>query len=132
MLRRSRLIGSVSAVALAAGGLTATAAGPSSAAPVSVQSCYGNAAYFSTTRVGETHVWPASGYARTTAACNDINVKTGYRPRNQVWVCFKRTGCQVDDKTTYSGRWVLAATNVLDGTEYKLVFAAGESGWVAD
>ncbi|MGV9388213.1 hypothetical protein ACWDQL_03650 [Streptomyces olivaceus] len=132
MLQRSRLISSVGAVALAAGALTATATVPSSAASAVAQSCYGSANYFSTTQVGERHVWPANGWARTTSACNDINVKTIALPRNQVWVCFKRTGCQIDDTDTYSGTWVLAATNVLDGTDYKLMFAAYDVGQVAD
>ncbi|MBD3006406.1 hypothetical protein IEJ02_20370 [Streptomyces sp. 5-10] len=120
----------MAAAALITGGLTAATTAPASAAPTAAQSCYGNARVYSTTQYGTVHEWPAQGYAKTTSACNDINVKTGKAV--SVRVCFERTAtCNSWKWTNADGSWRAVATDVSDGTNFWLQFGTPSWGHVA-
>ncbi|MGA5895178.1 hypothetical protein [Streptomyces venetus] len=45
-----------------------------------------------------------------------------------VKVCFRATGKCNGFKTAYSRSWIQAATNVLDGTKYYLLFSSYSAG----
>lgn len=68
--------------------------------------------------------WPARGtYATTTSRCNDINLKLdGTR---SVRTCFKSgSGWSCNAwRTLSAGSWGVAATDVLDGTQFFLQFS---------
>ncbi|NBM16647.1 hypothetical protein [Streptomyces sp. GC420] len=124
---RKTLTSAVAALGLAGSALVITAP-TAGAAPSAVQSCYGGAVSYSTT-VG---YWPTgSGYARTSSACADINVKPSRTV--QVATCFRSTGACNAWRTISGGTWGVAATNVQDGTDYFLIFSSdSSSGLVAD
>ncbi|MFD9099024.1 hypothetical protein [Streptomyces collinus] len=123
---RKTLTSAVAALGLAGSVLVITEP-TAAAAPSAAQSCYGGAVSYSTT-VG---YWPTgSAYARTSSACADINVK----PNTTITVatCWKSGGCNAW-RTISGGTWGVAATDVKDGTDYFLIFAASSSsGLVAD
>ncbi|MEV2211557.1 hypothetical protein AB0H86_08825 [Streptomyces sp. NPDC050997] len=128
---RSRTITALAAAALAAGALTAATATSATAAPATAQSCYGSAKSYTTDPTYD--FWPqGSALATTTSNCGDINVK----PNSDVKVhtCFRKSdgtdSCNAD-RTIKGGTWGLAATAVLDGTKFWLVFSGSSSGLVA-
>ncbi|MFE9391348.1 hypothetical protein [Streptomyces sp. NPDC006784] len=130
MKTRARIVRSLMTMALAAGGISVATASPASAAPAKAAACYDVAVSYSTTQYGAQHEWPATGYARTSSSCADINV----RPNSTISVrtCFRATASCNSWRTISGGTWGLAATDVLDGTDYWLVFSAPSSGRVAD
>jgi hypothetical protein len=110
-----------------AGGLVLANATTANAA-----TCYGGESYFSSSN----HYFPESTSGRLTATsrCNDINVRFTNNiitPSRKVKVCFyPSTGsayCQSNYTTVYGGDWAVIATDVLDGTKFRLRF---ESDWV--
>lgn len=125
MKLRSRVMRSVMAAALAAGGVTAAVTVPAAAAPARAQACYDHSVGYETVEVGEKHRWPRTGWATTSSYCADINVKANFM--TDVRVCFRKTGCN-SSKTAYSRTWIEAATNVLDGTQYYLQFSSYSAG----
>lgn len=65
--------------------------------------------------------WPGTGkWARTTASCADINIKTNYT--RQVRTCFRATGACNEFRSAPKGKWVLAASDVKDGTDFYIQF----------
>ncbi|MEV0678675.1 hypothetical protein AB0I60_19370 [Actinosynnema sp. NPDC050436] len=87
-----------------------------------VQSCYGSAKSY--TAIGDVSAdwaeWPDYGYATTTSACADINVKTNYS--RYVRVCFATTSTCNEWKPAYAGQWTVVASDVLDNTKFWLRF----------
>ncbi|MFK4144949.1 hypothetical protein [Streptomyces sp. NPDC004065] len=124
---RKTLTTAVAVLGLAGSALVITTPN-AGAAPSTAQSCYGGAVNYSTT-VG---YWPTgSGYARTSSACADINVKP--KKTVQVATCFKKTDTCNSWRTISGGKWGVAASKVKDGTEYFLIFSSdSSSGQVAD
>lgn len=127
MHMRSRTVGILATVVLAAGGLTAATATTAGAA---AQSCYGSAKSYTTDSVDS---WPASpAWAYTTSNCADINVK----PNNGTYVqtCFDPTSgasyCNAK-RWIAAGTWGLAATDVNNGTKFFLLFDRASSGITA-
>ncbi|MBQ1016672.1 hypothetical protein KBX71_02205 [Micromonospora sp. D93] len=93
-----------------------------------IQSCYSNAKSYDA--YNDAFVWPFNGYARTTTACNDINIKPTDRGI-YVSVCFRRTGTCNGYKWAARNTWTVIATNVLNGTDYWLDFTGVSKGLVA-
>ncbi|MBM0275020.1 hypothetical protein [Micromonospora tarensis] len=93
-----------------------------------IQSCYGNAKSYDA--YNDYFYWPVTGYARTTTACSDINIKPTDRGI-YVAVCFRRTGTCNGYKWAAQNSWTVIATNVLDGTDYWLDFTGVSRGQVA-
>lgn len=122
----SRVLRSVVVAALAAGGVTAAATAPAAAAPARAQACYDHSVGYTTVAHGELHRWPRTGWATTSSYCADINVKASFR--TDVKVCFRATGRCNSFKTAYERTWVEAATNVLDGTKYYMLFSSYSTG----
>lgn len=112
---------------LLGGGVAAATAGPASAseqAPTTAQACRDTARnYTGTPGSGSSNAhWPATGsYARTTSNCVDINVKISDATR-RVRTCFRASGSCNAWKTATTGRWVLAATNVVNATDFYIQF----------
>ncbi|UED86792.1 hypothetical protein [Streptomyces profundus] len=126
---RSRALRLLMSFALITGGATAAGTAPAAAAPVGPMACYDQAVSYETTAIGERHRWPSTGWATTSPHCNDINVKALYR--TDVRVCFRATDTCNGVKTAYAGTWILAATNVRDGTAYHLSFSSWSVGEAA-
>lgn len=122
----SRVLRSLPAVTLAAGGLTAATAVPAAAAPARAEACYDHSVGYETVRSGELHRWPRTGWATTSRYCADINVKANFM--TDVRVCFRKTGRCNSWKTAYGSTWIEAATGVLDGTSYILQFSGYSAG----
>ncbi len=122
---RSRIIGSVAAVTLASGGLTAATVTTAGAV---AQSCYGSAKSYNTNGSYLNQDWPVTGYATTTSNCSDINVKPNQTI--QVMTCFYTTGCN-KYRTIQAGTWGVAATDVYNGSKFYLHFWTPSSGQVA-
>ncbi|WP_422735715.1 hypothetical protein ACN263_18900 [Micromonospora sp. WMMD729] len=95
---------------------------------VVIQSCYGNAKSYDA--YNDYFYWPLTGYAKTTAACADINIKPTDRGI-YAQVCFRRTGTCNGYKWAARNSWTVIATNVLDGTDYWLDFSGVSRGLVA-
>ncbi|MDQ0685808.1 hypothetical protein QF032_004800 [Streptomyces achromogenes] len=98
--------------------------------PASAATCYDGATYFS----GESRYHPSSGTYTTTSRCNDINVKIAnllITPYRNVKVCFYPSSspsyCQ-SNYTRVDSDWTVVATDVRDGTRYRLLFE--NSSWV--
>ncbi|AVV40903.1 hypothetical protein PYK79_26100 [Streptomyces sp. ID05-04B] len=92
--------------------------------PASAATCYDGATYFS----GESYYHPSSGTYTTTSRCNDINVKITnllITPYRKVKVCFYPSSapsyCQ-SNYTTVDSDWTVVASDVRDGTRYRLKF----------
>lgn len=90
-----------------------------------VQGCYDNAQPYATV-IGHRHYprgYPDGAWLTTTANCADINVTTNV-PR-LIRVCFDPTSgppyCQTD-YTHVGSWWTVIATNVANGTRFKLNF----------
>ncbi|WP_053170787.1 hypothetical protein [Streptomyces sp. SBT349] len=119
-------------IALVAGGITAATAAPTSAEPITKQACRDNPISYRTTNYNGEHEWPArsAGFATTGPNCVDINV----RPNQTVSVrtCFSRTASCNSWRSIPANTWGLAATNVLDGTDYWLEFNRDSTGQIAD
>jgi hypothetical protein len=126
MKPHSRVMRSVMAVALAAGGVTAAATVPAAPTPARAQACYDHSVGYETVPLGELHRWPRTGWATTSPYCADINIKANVM--TDVKVCFRATGRCNDFKTAYARSWIQAATNVLDGTKYYLLFSSYSAG----
>ncbi|MEV1066745.1 hypothetical protein [Streptomyces sp. NPDC050263] len=101
-----------------------------SSTSASAATCYDGASYFS----GENYYYPSSGTYATTSRCNDINVKIAnllITPNRKVKVCFYPSSapayCQ-GSYTTVDSDWTVVATDVLDGTRYRLLFE--NNSWV--
>jgi hypothetical protein len=77
--------------------------------------------------------WPPYGYAVTTSNCNDINVKLNQT--EEVATCFQPSSRPIycnDRRPVYANVWGLAATDVLDGTKFWLIFdSEGTTGVAA-
>ncbi|WP_265295169.1 hypothetical protein [Streptomyces sp. SHP 1-2] len=121
-------IASLAASALLLGsGMTAATTGPAAASDTSVgaaRACTADAPRFTSspgTSSSDPAFWPARGtYATTTSRCSDINLKLdGTR---SVRTCFRTSGCN-GWRTLTAGRWGLAASDVLDGTQFYLQFS---------
>ncbi|WP_415949701.1 hypothetical protein [Streptomyces sp. KLOTTS4A1] len=100
------------------------------AGTASAATCYGGESRFSK----DGGYYPASGRLTTTYRCNDINVRFTNNiitPSRKVKVCFYPTSgsayCQRNYTTVYGGNWATVATNVKDGTKFRLKF---ENEWV--
>ena len=69
----------------------------------------------------------------TTSYCNDINVKVDRT--EGVFTCFQPSSRPIycnGRRTVYAGTWGLAATDVLDGTKFWLIFdSEGTTGVAA-
>lgn len=124
--RRSRVMHSVMAAALAAGDMTAAATVPAAAAPARAQACYDHSVGYETFEYGELYKWPRTGWATTSPYCADTNIKANVM--TDVKVCFRATGRCNGFKTAYARSWTEAATNVLDGTQYRLLFSSYSAG----
>jgi hypothetical protein len=123
-MSKKPVLSAAAALGLAASALLFASPTASAGAP----SCYGQAVNYSTT-VG---FWPlGTGYATTSQWCSDINVKPS--KTIQVQVCFPSTGACNGFRTITGGTWGVAASNVIDGTDYWLDFGdTVSSGQVAD
>ncbi|GAA4609717.1 hypothetical protein GCM10023107_93040 [Actinoplanes octamycinicus] len=69
---------------------------------------------------------------KTTTQCNDINVKNTTRGKIRVCVMFGRTGTTCNYQTTIAaGAWANAATDVRDGTYFRMRLGTlyNTSGW---
>lgn len=109
----------------------AQASDSGAATPTVATSCLGTARSYSTSYSSITgyYDWPANdGLATTTSNCSDINVKPN--ATESVRTCFIGGGCN-SFRTISAGTWGLAATGVLDGTEFWLDFKSGSTGSVA-
>ena len=126
-----RILTTVAAAVLAAGGLTAVTSTPASAT-----TCFGSAKSYNPVDNGNEYVWPATTYAHATSYCNDINVRATVEGFTYVPVrtCFVPSSgsiyCNAYRNVT-SGTWGLAATDVLDGTAFYLEFQWYNHGSVA-
>lgn len=129
-----RILATLAAAVLAAGGLTAMTTTPASAA-----TCLGTARSFSPVDNGNEYVWPTSGYAYATSNCNDINVKPSIAAGGgfnfvPVRTCFYPTSgssyCNAYRDITV-GTWGLAATDVKDGTRFIVQFQFSTKGSIA-
>ncbi|MFF0105025.1 hypothetical protein [Streptomyces hirsutus] len=128
---RSRAMTVAAAAALAAGGLTAATSTSAVAAPAAALSCYGSAKSYNT---GTTYTWPtATAWATTTSNCADINVKPSRTVR--VSACLLKSSTNEVTCNSYrtisANTWGTAATTVLDGTKFYLLFDNPSSGQVA-
>jgi hypothetical protein len=114
-----RLAASAGAVLLAATGLTLGVQASADAA-----TCYGGAVGFKKAQ-GAKYV-PTTGWYKTSSRCSDINVKIARVPANllarNVKVCFQNGGCQSAYKRAKVNEWTVIATNVKDGTTFRLAF----------
>jgi hypothetical protein len=124
MLKTSkRLAASAGVIALAATGLTVGVAASADAA-----TCYGGAVGFKKQALAKTA--PTSGWFKTTSRCGDINVKIAQIPNNLLYrnvkVCFENGGCQSTFKRARVNQWTVIATNVKDGTNFRLSFDTPE------
>ncbi|MEU1601150.1 hypothetical protein ABZ468_52830 [Streptomyces sp. NPDC005708] len=127
-----RILTTLAAAALAAGGLTAITSTPASAT-----TCLGTARSYIPVDNGDVYLWPTSGFAHATSYCNDINVKPAniggfnYVP---VRTCFYPTTggsyCNAWRNITV-GTWGLAATDVKDGTAFIVQFEWDSQGLIA-
>jgi hypothetical protein len=129
-----RILTTLAAAALAAGGLTAITSTPASAT-----TCLGTARSYNPVDNGNEYVWPRSGFAYATSYCNDINVKPTIAAGGgfnfvPVRTCFYPTTggsyCNAYRDITV-GTWGLAATDVKDGTAFIVEFAWSSQGLVA-
>ncbi|MEW5351690.1 hypothetical protein E0E62_04215 [Streptomyces sp. 16-176A] len=116
------------AAVLLGSGMIAATAGPAAASTDAsagaARACTSGAPRFTSspgTSSSDPAFWPARGtYAKTTSRCKDINLKLdGTR---SVRTCFKTSGCN-GWRTLRAGSWGLAASDVLDGTQFYLQFA---------
>jgi hypothetical protein len=110
----------------------AQASESSAAAPAAATTCLGSAKSYSTSYSSITgfYDWPASdGLATATSNCSDINVKPN--ATESVRTCFVSTATCNSFRTITGGTWGLAATAVLDGTQFWLDFKSGSTGHVA-
>ncbi|MFH9575517.1 hypothetical protein [Streptomyces sp. NPDC017230] len=124
---RPRIVPFAMTAVLLGGGVAAATTGAASAsapkAEVGIQSCLGNARYYTGTpgSGGSNAHWPGTGkYAYTTSSCADINIKTNYT--RQVRTCFKATRACNGWRTAARGQWALAATDVKDGSGFYIQF----------
>ncbi|WP_344052062.1 hypothetical protein [Streptomyces thermoalcalitolerans] len=125
---RSRVIGILTAAALAAGALTVAVGTPASAA-----TCYGSAKSYKSSLYDNGWFWYGSVYPTTTPNCYDINVKPT-NGRIQVRTCFLPTKGNAycnGWRTIENNTWGTAATDVLDGTKFYLNFSGPSAGLVA-
>ncbi|RLV75951.1 hypothetical protein D3C57_142035 [Streptomyces rapamycinicus NRRL 5491] len=126
-LRKLKIASLAASALLLGSGMTAATAGSAEASdtPMSAaRACTASAPRFTSspgTSSSDPAFWPARGtYATTTSRCKDINLKLdGSR---SVRTCFKTTGCN-SWRTLRAGSWGVAATDVLDGTQFYLQFA---------
>ncbi|GAA2954305.1 hypothetical protein [Streptomyces enissocaesilis] len=124
---------------MAAGGITANTAvaaqAPPSASGVQAD-CYGGSVAYS--KPDGNFYYPTSSTARLTTSsnCTDINVRPA--TNRYIKVCFYPSSggsyCQADYTYARSGQWNVIATDVGDGTKYRLLFniSGAATGRVAD
>ncbi|GHJ11044.1 hypothetical protein TPA0907_54110 [Micromonospora humidisoli] len=93
-----------------------------------ILSCYSGAKSYAD--MNDSFTWPFSGYAKTTSACSDIQIKPSDRGVN-AQVCFRRTGKCNGLKWASVGTWTVIATDVLDATEFYVDFDRRGAGLVA-
>jgi len=113
-----RTLASAGAILLAATGLTLGVNASADAA-----TCYGGAATF--TKESGLRYAPTDAWFKTTSRCKDINVKLRRDPvfrGEYVKVCFRNAGCQPSFKYAENDVWTVIATDVKDGTSFRLVF----------
>lgn len=107
------------------------------ASPASAATCYGGAHSYTKAEGPITYPANQGSYLYTTGDCADINIKTnsasevlaGFYPTSGDPYCAERG--YVDTK---AGTWAVLATDVKDGTKFKLCFAtrAASTGvWTA-
>lgn len=122
-MRKSRKAGAlVAGLALLTGGLVAGVGAQSASAA----GCY-DGAITHVVRAGELWSPRGDGKWKTTSACNDINVRLSSGATNGdrlVHVCFYPSSggesCQSRDTRVSPGEWTVVASNVKDGTKFKL------------
>jgi hypothetical protein len=79
----------------------------------------------------ETDAYSDLGPYRTTSQCSDINIRSTNSTGYNVCVIFTRTGvCNYTTHVPAGGQWVNAATDVLDGTSFKLRVYKGGANYV--
>ncbi|MEQ4306329.1 hypothetical protein ABNF97_33975 [Plantactinospora sp. B6F1] len=92
---------------------------------LAIMSCYGSArSYDADSYNGGPGRWPATGYATTTSNCIDINVKPNQGEYVKACLYQSSTGswrCN-DYRWIPGGTWGEAATDVLNGTRFYLLF----------
>jgi hypothetical protein len=113
------LAGVISAAGLISGG------GVAAADNLTVQGCYDNAKPYATV-IGHKHYprgYPDGAWLTTTANCADINVTSAIG--RLIRVCFDPSSgpptCQAN-YTLVTSQWTVVATNVANGTKFKLNF----------
>ncbi|MCF3171750.1 hypothetical protein IPZ61_00090 [Streptomyces sioyaensis] len=128
MRTRLRTVEVLATTILTAGGLPLAADSSATAAPTTVQSCYGSAKNYDTAGTFQDQDWPMKGMVTTTSHCADINVK----PSNGVYVrtCWDNGDCN-QYRWIPGGTWGVAASDVLNGTKFYLHFDSRSSGLVA-
>ncbi|AOS64091.1 hypothetical protein [Actinoalloteichus hymeniacidonis] len=92
-----------------------------------LQSCYGGAVSYKTMGI---HLPSSTGYYRTTSRCNDINLRLDQGSDSvSAIVCFRRTGACNNAKTVkLGGGWHVIATDVLDGTDFRVQIKGNRTG----
>ena len=131
---KKRIVVMVSGLALLGGAITAaTTIAPE---PALAAGCYDSAKSFYKRPSGY-EIPTGSGWWKTTSNCNDINIRLADNSTHDartVKVCFERTGCQGSWTTVRKDRWTVVASNVKDGTTYRLKYSTykGSPGLRAD
>jgi len=101
---------------------------------LAIMSCYGSArSYTAESNNGDAARWPATGYATTTSNCIDINVKSNQSEYVKACLYQSSTGSWSCNAYRWipGGTWGEAATDVLDGTRFYLLFDMSSNGIVA-
>ncbi|MEU3460354.1 hypothetical protein ABZ721_10395 [Streptomyces sp. NPDC006733] len=127
MRKQLKFVPVVAALTLLGGGVMAGSAAASDTISAA-RACTVDAPRFTSypgTGSNDPAYWPARGsYATTTSRCNDINLKLDGAGVRSVRTCFK-AGSSWNCGGWHilaEGRWGLAATDVLDGTQFFLQF----------
>lgn len=129
LLATASAAGTAEAATSAAGphATAATAASAPASGSAPARACTVDAPRFTSyagTGSNDPAYWPARGtYATTTSRCDDINLKLD--ATRSVRTCFKSGSSWTCNgwRTLSAGSWGLAATDVLDGTQFFLQFS---------
>jgi hypothetical protein len=135
--KRGRLLSVLMGLLLALP-LAAVPAAGAQAAPAVPGACYDGYVYLTVYADSGTLTFPSStGYYTTTSRCVDINFynqswQATYEMDANIRVCFVSTGScnswkRYDAKTSVT--WMLIATNVKDGTRFRVQMSFAEKNW---
>ncbi|MEU8069661.1 hypothetical protein [Micromonospora sp. NPDC049151] len=113
------------------------AAEPAGTSAQLLSACYDGAVTgYVTAGSGKAYLPSSTGYYTTSSRCGDINFSNrSYDNQNinaQIRVCFVSAGyCQSTWKhyTSTTGAWMVIASNVADGTRFRLEFTFASNTW---